>query len=234
MRIFGNFVEAVDEVERELLEMGHAVDSHSFQNVVTENNPNYRTRELMGYSFMITDISGLGIINLIKRKNLNIEWLAEELDERISGKRLNPGQAWKLRLEDWQQFLTPEGEFDYTYSERLCDQLDMIIKELRVRPNSRQAILQMYRHDLDHPNLGGKARIPCTMYYQLMIRNSVINIIYTMRSSDFYTHFPYDITLAAGLANHIGEELGIPIGSGIYFFGSLHAFEKDLKARGVF
>lgn len=234
MRIFSNFVEAVDEVERELLEMGHIVQSHSYQNVVTEGNKDFETCELMGYSFMVTGLSLEKIKNLVIYKNLSQEWIDEEFRERIEGQKLNPGKAWKIRQGVWEKFLNKEGKFDYSYSERVGDQYQIVLNELKVRPNSRQAIIQMFRHDLDHPNFGGKKRIPCTLTYQFLIRNGAINVLYQMRSCDFGLHFCYDLILASMLAISIGKELTYEIGSGIFSFGSLHEFRHSLVKRGIF
>ncbi len=234
MRIFNNLNEAVDEVERELLEMGLDVQSHSMQNIITEGNEDFLTKELMGYSFRVNDIGQLSRDDLVEKKELDQRWIMNEWAERISLRADNPGMAWQWRRDVWQQFLI-KGKFDYTYSERINDQMQRVVGELRIKPNSRQAIVQIYNAAIDKENWGGKARIPCSMHYQFMIRNDQVHVLYNMRSSDFFLHFSYDILFACIMAQHIVEKLKrYELGSATFFFGSLHGFRRDLIDRGVF
>ena len=72
---------------------------------------------------------------------------------------------------------------------------------LKEKPSTRQAILEMYNFTKDMGNWGGKARIPCTMHYQMVIREGKLDLIYVMRSSDFLTHFANDQILAMEMQN---------------------------------
>jgi len=233
MRIFSDLIEATDEAEREVLEMGLDLDTYSYQDKIVAGNEEFKTKELMGYGFRVQDI-GLGSRRaLIQKHYLSYNWIKDEFAERISNLGTNPGSAYLHRADVWSEFLT-NGKFHYTYSERINDQMELVINELRIHPNSRQAIIQMYRNDIDKNNWGGKGRIPCSMHYQFLIRQDKVHVIYTMRSSDLYAHFLYDIILASMKANHIAESLKKNLGSGIFNFGSLHGFYRDLKAKGVF
>jgi thymidylate synthase len=48
-----------------------------------------------------------------------------------------------------------------------------------------------------------------------------------MRSSDFHTHFVYDIWMALELLAYVADELGVPVGRFTFFSGSLHIYQKD-------
>jgi thymidylate synthase len=86
--------------------------------------------------------------------------------------------------------------------------------------------------------MGGKARIPCSMYYQFLRRKrngvEVLDCIYTMRSCDFYTHLIYDVWLAMRLQEFIANAVGIESGNFTHFIGSLHAYRRDYEKKGVF
>jgi len=87
-------------------------------------------------------------------------------------------------------------------------------------------------------SMGGKVRVPCSMFYQFLVRPSKgvdkLNAIYVMRSSDLLTHFVNDVYLALKMQEHIATEVGLEVGTFTMFVSSFHAYYKDLKAFGIF
>lgn len=234
MRIYKNCKEAINEIQRDLYEMGTEVHPESMQNKVVKDDDSYITKELQGYSFMILDSSDKNSIAT------PLNWCEAEFKERIQGwqncelsKPLNPGNAYKEREDVWKEFLNEDGKFCYTYNERMIWQIKANIEELKKNPNSRQCIIQFHDRNIDQKNMGGIKRVPCSMFYQLMIRDGKLDIIYTMRSTDFFTHFKNDIWHAITFRNFIADELDIEKGKFIMFASSLHAYKKDFP-EGVF
>ena len=140
----------------------------------------------------------------------------------------------------WEEFLEDDGKFAYTYSERFhpgvnyeMDQPFFIFSELKRHPASRQAIVQIFDVHKDLSRIGGKSRIPCSMFYQLMIRNGAVDLHYIMRSCDFFTHFPYDQLLAIRFQELAACVLNRPVGIFHHIITSLHGFRKDF-GPGVF
>jgi thymidylate synthase len=184
-----------------------------------------------------------------------LNYIAQEFQDRVGGVAMNPGNSWVWRKNLWNEFLDKNGKFHYTYSERITPQLSIILQELQKHPDTRQAIINIHSNIAPFPtttcpptddstyavlpsqdlrNIGGAGRIPCSMYYQVMIRNNKIDLIYTMRSCDFLTHFPVDIMLALRMQSYVAGMLGKSIGNFTYFTGSLHAYKKDMQERGIF
>ncbi len=236
MRIYKDCYEMVKEVERDLYEMGIKYQSTTVQDKQVDKNKKYETLELPGYCYKITNLAKPEIEIMLEYLSpyLNLDWVNEELKERISQELLNPGKSYKLSSL-WQEYLHDDS-FSYTYNERFRDQIPYILKELKTRLNTRQTVLTVYDKHLDLKNLGGKARIPCSMHYQFMIRNNCLHLIYVMRSCDFLKHFASDVALAIKLQQHIQKELGptIKLGTFTHIIGSLHAFQKDLEKKGIF
>lgn len=237
MRIFSSIVEAVKEVERDLVEMGISVHPESMQDLKVADNPDFETKELNGYSYCISPEGDYDLVEAVNHMDLNAEYIGTEMNDRLSNKAVNPGRSYLTRSGVWEKFLH-NGKFSYTYSERMFGIVDKAIEELRVRPNSRQVIIPIY-HPSDSSNWGGKKRIPCSMYYQAMIRPSStgdkLNLIYTMRSCDYYTHYGYDVLMAIELMCYMAEELEfVTPGKFTHFIGSLHAYKKDYSKRGIF
>lgn len=236
MRIYANCMEMHSEVKRDLHEMGIKVHPQTMQDKQVADNPDFETLELSPCDFTILD--GRDRDDLLVHTGKRLDWAKAEFEERVDGGTHNPGSAWELRRETWAQFIH-NGEFAYTYSERFgqplhskrgefCGSpLDIVVRELREHPDTRQAILPMFDGYTDLPNLGGKARVPCTLQYQFLIRAGELRMIYTMRSSDFATHFPYDIWLALQLQEYVASVLTIAPGRFTFFTGSLHLYAKD-------
>lgn len=232
MRIFKDCFEAVKEVERDLFEMGTKVVVESMQDKVGKQD----TIELRGYGYTIINPMNK-LIEVVEYLKLNRAYISQENIDRINKERLNPGNAYLKRFKEWEHYLH-DGKFSYTYSERIGSQIDEAIDILRFDDGSRQAIIQIYDYCKDGDNRTGIARIPCSMYYQLFIRDNKIHMIYTMRSCDFLRHFGYDLTLAINMLYAITTKLeyktNYTIGDFTHFIGSLHAYKIDMEERGIF
>ena len=228
-RIYKNCKEAINEIKRDIHEMGIKVHPHSMQNKIVKDDPNYETLEVQNYSFTILDTSDKDDI-----VGSDYKWCVEEFTERIDDNFHNPGKAWKLRESTWEPFLV-DGIMDYTYNERInaWQQLERVIEELKYNPDTRQAIIQIHSPH-DAREMGGKRRIPCSMYYQLMIRNGKLDIIYNMRSSDFSTHFKNDIWLADELRKYISFAIQMPIGLFFMNISSLHIYRGYNNDEKIF
>jgi len=237
MRIYTNCKDCVREVERELYEMGIEVKGDSMQDKVVTGNEDYYTKELSPYMFQVTKPTGdheAFIKYLFPDDYIAMKlWADHEFAERISDKYINPGEAWTLRGEVWGEFLH-NNKFYYTYNNRIRPQLQRIIQELIEKPSTRQAIIEIHNNHIDINNLGGAARIPCSLYYQLLIREGKLDMIYVMRSCDYLTHFPFDNYLAILLQAYIALRVKVPVGRYTYMTGSLHSYNKDMKTRGIF
>lgn len=233
MRIYLNSVEAITDIGRELKKCATEVHTQTYQNKDISHDPNFKTKEIQAFEFMVINMDDKD-----QMPNVTLEWAKAEFGERISTSVANPGKAWELRKEVWEQFLVEqyyEDEnnvqhskkvFEYTYSERIASQIRPVISELRFRPQTRQAIISVYNSYIDLRSMGSR-RVPCSMYYQFMIRDNKLDIIYVMRSSDFATHFQNDMWLADELRRYIASMLGIESGKFIMMIDSLHIYQKD-------
>jgi len=146
---------------------------------------------------------------------------------------LNPGIAWFENHDFWCKFIR-NGVFSYSYAERMQEQLPYIIRELKSKPNTRQAVMTMYDKHNDMLHWGGKDRVPCSLTYQFLLREDKLVLIYNQRSCDFIKFFPSDVWLTVQLLKHVAYKIGKEPGQFIHFLGSLHAFAGDLKGKDIF
>lgn len=226
MRIFSNFSEAVNEIKRDLAEMGILVHPQTMQDKFVGDDPDYETMELQNYSYTVTNPS-----SSLHQLKVSAPWVELEHMERTQGYGSNPGIAYLSRPEVWEEFLH-EGQFSYTYSERIGDQLNNIIEEIKEHPDSRQLYLSIWDPNIDNDRMGSIRRVPCSLGYLFQVRNGQLNITYKMRSCDFATHFQNDAYLAVRLMQHVARATGYKTGYFTHEIGSFHVYQKDVK--GVF
>tara|TARA_R100000231_G_scaffold8807_1_gene11459 strand:+ start:392 stop:1234 length:843 start_codon:yes stop_codon:yes gene_type:complete len=74
------------------------------------------------------------------------------------------------------------------YGVKVVDQLPYIIQTLKDDKNSRQAVLNIWRENPRKSN-----DVPCTLSLQFVIRDETLHCIATMRSSDAWLGWVYDV-----------------------------------------
>ncbi len=234
MRIFQKPLEAYKEIGRDLWEMGIRVHPQTMQDKVVKDDKDYETVEVRSYCYQISPGWNYNdCIDMMEYAGGNIEYCMAEFKDRISGESLNPGNSYRFMDNVWKEFIH-DGKFSYTYSERYTPQLEKLTKELIRNPETRQGIMTMYDYHLDQDNRGGGGRIPCSLLYQFMIREDKLDCIYVMRSCDYLLHFPHDMFMTMMLQEEISKRTMTQVGYFTNFIGSLHAYEKDIKSKGIF
>lgn len=230
MRIYSNAHDLMSEMGRELNSYGAIVKPKHYQNKCIEGNNDFITKEIICQQYCLTKLPDPEWLFVYTKAK---EWADAEFSERINPQPLNPGKAWELRKDLWEQFLV-DGQFDYTYSERMVCTLDNLIELLQSDQYTRKAVLPIFNgngnDDTDYYD--GIKRIPCSMYYDFLIRWSpkgekVLHICYHQRSSDFVQHFGNDVYLAWRLMEYVAKEINILPGYLYHTIDSLHAYKKD-------
>ncbi|MBO7695472.1 MAG: hypothetical protein J6T10_22835 [Methanobrevibacter sp.] len=226
MRIYMDWQEAYEEIKRDLAEMGISVYPKTMQDKYVEGNLDYSTKELQNYCYTILNAKSEDV------KPYTIQpWADAEFEERIdSDGNVNPGEAYKLREEIWNEYMH-DGKFAYTYNERFFrnEQLEKIISRLKNDNDSRQLWLSVWDCNEDVDKLGGISRVPCSLGYNFQFREGKLNIHYVMRSCDFNTHFNNDVYLGIKLLEYVAKRCNMEVGNFTHTMFSLHVYRKDLK-----
>jgi len=227
MRIYGTAEELISEIFRDLDEMGTIVKPRSYQNKDISGNPDFITKELQMYVYGLVALPDPEVLFLFEGEKAK-DWCLAEFQERIDFTGgINPGEAWKIRQDVWEQFLV-NGKFDYTYNQRLQfnSNLHLIIHELKRNPGSRQCWLPIFNPD-DVGYLGGKKRIPCSLGYHFMVRDGKLSMTYVQRSADAVQHFGNDIYLAWMMKEWVAKQINVEPGYLFHNIFSLHSYRKD-------
>jgi len=240
VRIYQGFPEALSEIERDLKELGKLSKRQSWQGKDAELANRDLLRELFNYQYTVLRP---GVADL---PGVNREWADAEFKERTARYPVNPGTAWRLRREVWEELIEEDGHFSYTYSERFqaTEELAKVIDLLLHDPTTRRAYLTVWHRD--DPHLAKEHRVPCSLGYHFQAEGDRLNMTYYMRSCDWTRHFQDDVYLALALRHYIIESYNESVdeekgeqGDGTwkpYFKGgtfthniaNLHVFEKDV------
>ena len=118
---------------------------------------------------------------------------------------------------------------DYTYGERINDQMIYWIDELRKNANTNQAILQVgsptdYR--LDDP--------PCLRHIDMRIKDNTLNFFPYFRSWDLWSGFPANLAGISVLQKYMAGEIGVEPGFILATSKGLHCYgyvEELMKIR---
>lgn len=127
-----------------------------------------------------------------------------------------------------EKFSNDGVRFDGAYGPKIVDQLRYVIDSLLEDNSTRQAVIDIWR-----PNPRGSKDIPCTLSLQFLIRGGHINTIATMRSSDIWLGWPYDVFNFTMITTYVQLELyrraQMPIALGDLHVrpGSLHMYEAN-------
>ena len=178
-----------------------------------------------------------------KDRDLGYRFMAAEAHWILSGNnKLKDIQPYSSIIDTFSD----DGVFFFgAYGPRIVDQLTYIVDSLYRDQNTRQAVLTIWR-----PNPRESRDIPCTISVQWIIRDNTIHCIDTMRSSDVWLGWPYDVFNFSMLTGYIMLllkrkieleklklyiDLGthdIPISLGNLYLtaGSQHLYETNWKA----
>lgn len=141
MRIYSSSYELMSEMGRELNSYGQTVKPKTYQNKNIEGNEDFVTKEIICQQYCLTSLQDPTWLFFYSRSR---EWADAEFQERIdtSSNPVNPGKAWELRKDLWEQFLV-NGKFDYTYNERMVI-LPYTIQLLKSDSDTRKAVLPIF------------------------------------------------------------------------------------------
>ena len=147
-------------------------------------------------------------------------------EPRIS--RLFPGgprDLEKYRMEmlyGIEDFEVERGNWEYTYHERMAEQIPFIIRELRRDQYSRRTVIDVRRINditLSDP--------PCLQHIQFMVRGGKLNMTALFRSNDACKATFMNAYALTCLQEMVAAEIGVDVGSYTHIANSFHAYERD-------
>lgn len=161
-------------------------------------------------------------------RGLNYTFMAAEALWIISGR--SDLEFHKTLKEKLEPFSDEKSYMAGAYGPPFIDQLPYVIGVLGKDPDSRQAVITIWR-----PRPYPSKDIPCTISIQFLIRNNILNACVSMRSSDVWLGIPYDLFSYTCMSAVVALNCGVPnLGILRVFMGSSHLYEENFdKANAV-
>lgn len=165
-------------------------------------------------------------------------------DRKMGYKFMAAEAAWILSGDDRVSTISPfsraisqfsdNGEtFFGAYGPKIINQLAYVVETLTHDPDSRQAVINIWRE-----NPGKSKDIPCSISVQFLIRNNRLHCQYTMRSSDAWLGWVYDVfnfsmlsgVILLGLSEKFPQ---LDLGFLTLTAGSQHLYDRDREGYGA-
>jgi len=233
LRIYSDAKEMLNETTREVFSRGHIVFDETLQGKKVDRR--YEAKELLGYNFTLTRHGCHSITPMLnwgkqqfKKPHLTLEYAREWfLATHLKDSKAEVAAHYKYYPEYWNQF----GDWIYSYAERVGERLDAAITLLRENKYRRGVVIPIYEPQ-DIPYLLRNRRVPCSLYYQPIIRrqgpDDLLHLVYGMRSCDLVNWFPLDVCRAVFTKSYLAKHLNVKPGSLIMHITSLHAHRIDV------
>lgn len=116
------------------------------------------------------------------------------------------------------------------------DQIKRAYKVLSTVPETRQAVLQIWKPEIDMPTMDGQPispDIPCNVMSLLKLRDGHLHWSQIMRSNDIMRGLPYNVIQFTMLQEVMAGWLGCNLGEYFHLSDSLHMYEKDAENFSV-
>jgi thymidylate synthase len=199
-----------------LLERGRPVVSRGLSTV-----------ELTGVTLLVPDPSGVMLPIGVNRK-VNTRLAAVEALQLLANDT-DPALILRAAPSYADVMVRPDDLRYGAYGPRLGRQLDDVCALLYREPDTRRAVLSIWRED-DLTHDGDR---PCTLTLQLLLRDDRLQLVVNMRSQDYWLGVPFDFFIFTQLQASVAAWLGVEVGPYIHHVGSLHLYDRDREAAGM-
>lgn len=189
--------------------------------------------ELIGESL---NVANCQTMHIPEWRNFNFEF-ADSLAEAIwrgdtNGARLS-GLSDRSR-----KFLQVPAEYSADvcamYGPKFRESLPFVRHCIANEHNTRRAITHINvptdRQIVTEGEALAHLEFPCTISWQWLPRNGLLNLHVNMRSQCAYLIMPLDFYCQQYLLTKLADELGLLVGSVSHSYGSLHLYERHINA----
>ncbi len=208
-------IEAADAetLYRQLIRHLHGGDERSPRGMPTLEVPNTHV--------LLKDARNNVIVNRVRSLNYRFMvaewlWMLLGLEDVPTIARFNSKIA---------EFSDDGIKFAGAYGPMIRGQWWYVVTRLKKDPDTRQAVMTIWK-----PNPPGSKDIPCTVAFQFLLRDGALNLIATMRSSDVWLGFPYDLFNFSQILNAMAGRVGAEVGWLAMNLGSAHLYAQNFLA----
>lgn len=190
---------------------------------------NKKCRELLGWQTVVD--MNMPVMSIAARK-LSYKFMAAEAAWILSGD--NRVSTIKKHAPRITEFSDDGLTFHGAYGPKVIDQIPYVAHALSQDRESRQAVINIWR-ERPVPTKD----VPCTVSLQFMIRDNRLHCFDTMRSSDIWLGWPYDVFNMSMISRYIllylknidldAYESTTELGNLYLTAGSMHLYEENVQ-----
>jgi len=125
-------------------------------------------------------------------------------------------------LDGILDFEVARGNWNYTYHQRMGDQVDFVISELKRNPDSRRAVIC-----LRTPEDMGSDDPACLQHIQFFVRSGKLECKVLFRSNDACKATFMNAFALIMLQKRVADSLGLEVGAYVHRANSMHCYERD-------
>ena len=190
---------------------------------------------------------------LLTTKKMSIKSILGELLWFISGSTNALELEEKYGCTIWREWMKPNGDLDRVYGAQWrgfgevvsmeyfqdeqyghfkevtrqegFDQLKWLINEIKTNPTSRR----LYVTSANPNDRYDQALDCCHNYFQVVIKDGILNLYFQMRSTDAFLGLPYNIASYALLAHMLALETGYKVGELVYSGVDVHLYSNHIE-----
>ena len=127
-------------------------------------------------------------------------------------------------LDGILDFEVERGNWSYTYHQRMGNQVEFVINELKRNPSSRRAVISIRTSD----DIGSDDPA-CLQHMQFLIRRGKLDCKVIFRSNDACKATFMNAFALICLQERIANALKVPVGSYVHRANSFHCYCKDFN-----
>ncbi|MBA3266487.1 MAG: thymidylate synthase [Nocardioidaceae bacterium] len=150
------------------------------------------------------------------RGDTNVRWLQERGITIWDDWADDNGDLGPVYGQQWRSWETPDGGH--------VDQLQQVIDQLRIDPNSRRLLVSAW----NVADISRMALAPCHALFQFYVADGRLSCQLYQRSADVFLGVPFNIASYALLTSMVAQVSGLRVGEFIHTFGDAHLYSNHV------
>ncbi|AEG45269.1 thymidylate synthase [Isoptericola variabilis] len=151
------------------------------------------------------------------RGDSNVRWLQEHGVTIWDEWAAPDGELGPVYGVQWRSWPTPDG--------RHVDQIQGVIDQIRVNPDSRRLIVSAW----NVAELADMALPPCHLLFQFYVADGKLSCQLYQRSADLFLGVPFNIASYALLTHMVAAQTGLDVGEFVWTGGDCHVYENHVE-----